>query len=268
VLLTLLLLIGGLLVAIGRPVFAQSDPQPTIDALEATISAQETVIADLSPSTPMAPTDAVPESSAEPIDLGGGLSITSYLLAQTENDLNIFVELLNESGAAIITPRIEISFYDSGGDFIGSEMPYPNVKWMPDGGRSPFVSCCVLSGAYTVDQIGNVEFSMSENTQVTFDDVDASNLEIIGTPVEGVDGRVSGQVRNNGPESVSKLSVYYATYDSVGILVGLCYSYLDVTIPSGKSANFNAGGGCGFTTYGMEASEAKGPYTYRLFIAL
>jgi hypothetical protein len=266
--LTFVFLIGCGATVAGGPVRAQDDAQPTIEALEATIAAQETAIASLSPaSSPNALENVVPESSTEPIDLGGGLSITSYLLAESENDLNILVELLNESGSAIVTPSIEVSFYDSGGDFIGSESLYPNVGWVPDGGRSPFVTCCVLSGAYRVDQIGSVEFATVDNPSVSLAEADASQLEIIGVPTEGNDGTVSGQVQNNGSEPVSKITVHYATYDSAGVLVGLCYTYLDITIPAGKSANFSAGGGCGFTAYGKDASTAKDPYTYRLFVS-
>lgn len=259
-----------LAVASSSQVFAnqETEPQATIEALQTQVAEQATTIAELSSTpTPVPTVSVVPEASNERIDIGGDIAIASYLLAQEENDLYLFVDLVNESAAPLISPYLTVKFFDSDDNLLGSEQLYADVHWSPPGGHVPYNGESVLDGAYDAIEIADMQFSWQPQDYYSVADVDVSYLEITGVPVEGEEQDVSGRIQNNGSVPVSTIDIYYVTYDSAGIIVGLCWDRLDVTIPAGKSAKFSMSNSCLNVSYGKEASKAGSPFTYRLFLS-
>lgn len=246
------------------------DTEATIEALQTTVAEQATTIAELSPSPTPTPEQKkeLPIPASEPIDLGLGVFLYSYLLIDTDDGLYLAADLVNSSGSPMVVPSVTATYFDSDGAELGSDNLFHILTWADKDSHMPYSTSTVLDDAYELSEIDRVEFSIEPNSYYAIEEVDASNLEIVGVPLEGPEGSISGRLKNNGTTPVSEISVVYALYDAEGIIVGSCYTYLDVTIPPGKSAKFTISGSCG-SIYSAEDHSAGGkPFSYRLMISL
>jgi hypothetical protein len=244
----------------------------TIEALQATVEAQATTIAELESATAPSPTpttEPAPQVDTEPVDLGSGIFLYSYLLIATDDGGSyIAADLVNSSGSAIVTPGLTAAYFDADGALLGEDSLLTFISWADVDSHIPYSTSSVLDDAYDVAEIDRVEFSINLNTFTNYSEVDASNLEVVGVPLEGPDEGASGRIQNNGSEPVEDITILYTVYDAGGYIVGSCFSYLDIAIPPGKSAKFSVSGSCLNISYAEDHTIGGKPFSYRLMVSL
>jgi hypothetical protein len=165
------------------------DAEATIEALQTTVAEQATTIAELSPSpTPTPKKRDSPVPSSEPVDLGYGVFLYSYLLTETEYGTYLAVDLVNSSGSPMVVPNLTATYFDSDGAELGSDDFLSFLSWVDVDSHIPYSTSDILDDAYDLEEIDRVEFSIEPNTYYSLEDVDASNLEVTGMDMEGPDG--------------------------------------------------------------------------------
>jgi hypothetical protein len=254
---------------------------------EATISALQTRIAELegkSPEPATKPATSTPRPKAttpapdietpapaptpsDPVPLNDAFELLYYYFAQDASTLYVFGEIRNVSDQPAVAPAVVFTFLDEAGNAYGDQIVWPVVGWVPGGDRVPFQQLNVLGSALLPGDWADVSVTAGEPYGI-LEDLDPSNIEIQGIPLEGPVHPLHGTIQNNGPESIGPLTITIAYYDEEDRFVGSCTGkYLDLAIPPGRSIRLDIpAGGCGFLSIAKQATNANGPFTYRLFI--
>lgn len=258
-------------------------PAPTESAkeedsgAEATISVLQTQVAELGGESSTAPTPQATEAPIEQIPaepLGNFDSILLnedfellYYYFAVDTSLYVFGEMRNVSDRPAIAPRVVLTFLDEDGNSYGDEVIFPDRSRVPGGERASFQMLNVLGSALLPGDWAEVVVTAGEPSG-TLEDLEPLPVELEGIPLEGPVGPLKGMLRNNGPEPIGPVTIQIAFYDNEDRFVGSCTgAYLDLTVPPQRSVRLEIpAGGCGFFSVATKATNAEGPFTYRLFL--
>src|SRR3954447_16702295 len=150
-----------------RPVKQEDTAQATLEALQTTVAEQATMIAGLNATessdgagVPEATATSVPQVTFEPVDLGYGVFLYSYLLADTEYGSYLAVDLVNSSGSALLTPLLTATYFDANGSILGEDHLFTSLDWVNIDSHIPYSTSNLLDDVYRVADINRIAFSI------------------------------------------------------------------------------------------------------------
>lgn len=247
-----------------------------VAAAEATIAALQTQVTELGGESTVAATPRATDSptqgpemripsDADPVPLNDDFELLYYYFAVRSSKVYVFGEMRNVGDEPAVAPRVIFTFLDEAGSPYGEEVIVPDLGRVPGAERVSFQALNVLDNALLPGEWAEVAVTAGEPVG-SLADFEPLPLEIDGFQLEGPVAPLQGTVRNTGPEPIGPVTIRIAFYDNEDRFVGFCSAaYLEVTIPPERSVRLEIpDGGCGFFNAATEATNATGPFTYRL----
>jgi hypothetical protein len=264
--------------AIRPSLGAQEGAEATIEALETEVAELEAENSDLQSQVAGDPTPTETASrtpvSDEPFVLADGLVILNYRFVHSgiydadgdEKATWVTGEMQNLIDQTLDAPGLDFVLMDDAGNIIGNISAQPILQIIQPQQVMPFLSSIFGDepdpSEWTKEEINLCSDWGSTNR---LEEYDATGLLLEDVVADQQDDSLSfeGKVRNNRDEPADNVWIKAAIYGAEGAFVGWFWTFLQVEVPAGKTANFS------FDSRGNphDPVGVAGPgYTYELWI--
>lgn len=196
-------------------------------------------------------------------DIGGGISFYDYFAADDFDVVLQLGEFRNTNDYAVTAPSLQFSLLDKDGNIVTStniSALYPIIEARK---TTPF--------QIVVDDVHLGDWTMETFETFNVDDsatVCSANLQVknVKETASGSDSlRIEGIILNGGDAPVDNISINVAVYRTDGRYAGEISDYVQVSVPAGKSAKFNAFG-IRSSYPGVDVDPRSSKFTYRIFV--
>lgn len=243
------------------------DAEATIGVLQTQVAELQTQVATVPPKSTATPTP-LPTVATEPQTLSNEWELLYYHAIEKESSTAILGEARNASDQRIGAPHLALTLLDAEGNILDTVYARPAIVALDPGDVMPFEAdvTTVERSEWQLATITACEWGPQLYIEGEYGTSSALVLQDVEEH-EKSDERltIEGTVLNNGLTPIDEVHIKALVYLPDGRFAGTTTTWIDASIPSGKTARFHIDDGI----RGVPAFSVPGigsDYSYRLWV--